>query len=164
MKQRNKKTNKRHLNSTKPSVGFINLSEASKISPYSQEYISLLARKGKLSAQKFGRNWFTTKEAINNYLIDQGIKIILPKNLFNTSYKGKINKPFYFSNEEFINSPQEENENIYNNPKIVFAQMGIKDNLSDQSDQSDDQSKKEEVFNYFQTNVKEEEKKKEEEE
>lgn len=32
--------------------------------PYGQEYISLLARKGKIDAYKEGRNWLTTKEAI----------------------------------------------------------------------------------------------------
>jgi Fic family protein len=36
-------------------------------SPYGQEYISLLARTGKIDAYKEGRNWFTTKEAIDNY-------------------------------------------------------------------------------------------------
>ncbi|WP_396156932.1 Fic family protein [Flavobacterium sp.] len=37
-------------------------------SPYSQEYISLLARQGKIDAHKEGRNWFTTKKAINDYI------------------------------------------------------------------------------------------------
>ena len=36
--------------------------------PYSQEYVSLLARQGKIDAHKEGRNWFTTKEAIINYM------------------------------------------------------------------------------------------------
>ncbi|MGB6268034.1 MAG: Fic family protein [Olleya sp.] len=35
---------------------------------YSQEYVSLLARQGKIDAHKEGRNWFTTKEAIENYI------------------------------------------------------------------------------------------------
>ena len=35
--------------------------------PYGQEYISLLARRGKIDAYKEGRNWLTTKKAINNY-------------------------------------------------------------------------------------------------
>lgn len=37
-------------------------------SPYGQEYISLLARTGKIDAYKEGRNWYTTKEAITNYI------------------------------------------------------------------------------------------------
>jgi Fic family protein len=35
--------------------------------PYSQEYISLLARLGKIDAYKEGRNWLTTKQAILDY-------------------------------------------------------------------------------------------------
>lgn len=35
---------------------------------YGQEYISLLARTGKIDAYKEGRNWYTTKEAIENYI------------------------------------------------------------------------------------------------
>ncbi len=36
--------------------------------PYGQEYISLLARKGKIDAYKEGRNWLTTKEAVQDYI------------------------------------------------------------------------------------------------
>ena len=36
--------------------------------PYGQEYISLLARQGKIDAYKEGRNWLTTKEAIDDYM------------------------------------------------------------------------------------------------
>lgn len=36
--------------------------------PYGQEYISLLARKGKIDAFKEGRNWLTTKDAVFNYI------------------------------------------------------------------------------------------------
>lgn len=37
--------------------------------PYGQEYISLLARTGKIDAYKEGRNWYTTKEAIEEYML-----------------------------------------------------------------------------------------------
>jgi Fic family protein len=36
--------------------------------PYGQEYLSLLARQGKLDAYKEGRNWYTSKESIQEYL------------------------------------------------------------------------------------------------
>ena len=36
--------------------------------PYGQEYVSLLARQGKIDAYKEGRNWYTTKEAIEEYM------------------------------------------------------------------------------------------------
>jgi Fic family protein len=40
-------------------------------SPYGQEYISLLARTGKIDAYKEGRNWYTTKEAVANYIANR---------------------------------------------------------------------------------------------
>ena len=36
--------------------------------PYGQEYISLLARQGKIDAYKDGRNWLTTKKAVTDYM------------------------------------------------------------------------------------------------
>ena len=36
--------------------------------PYGQEYISLLARQGKIDAFKEGKNWLTKKTAIKNYM------------------------------------------------------------------------------------------------
>ena len=36
--------------------------------PYGQEYISLLARRGKIDAFKESRNWLTTKEAVLQYV------------------------------------------------------------------------------------------------
>ncbi|HWR33996.1 MAG TPA: Fic family protein [Chitinophagaceae bacterium] len=36
--------------------------------PYGQEYLSLLARQGKIDAHKEGRNWVTTRKAVKNYI------------------------------------------------------------------------------------------------
>ena len=36
--------------------------------PYGQEYLSLLARQGKIDAHKEGRNWLTTKKAVTDYM------------------------------------------------------------------------------------------------
>lgn len=36
--------------------------------PYGQEYVSLLARQGKIDAFKEGRNWLTTKDAVLDYI------------------------------------------------------------------------------------------------
>ena len=47
---------------------FISLQEAAEISPYSQEYLSLRARQGKLQAIKRGRNWSTTKAWLQEYV------------------------------------------------------------------------------------------------
>ncbi len=47
---------------------FIPLREAAKFCSYSQEYLSLLARRGKLDAIKIGRNWVTTERAVREYI------------------------------------------------------------------------------------------------
>ena len=47
---------------------YISLQEATKYCKYSQEYLSLRARQGKLKAIKLGRNWVTKKEWIEEYL------------------------------------------------------------------------------------------------
>ena len=47
---------------------WISLAEAAYGTPYSQEYLSLLARKGRIEAIKDGRNWVTTRKAIQNYI------------------------------------------------------------------------------------------------
>ena len=75
--------------------GYISLQEASKIFPYSQEYLSLLARRGKIHSKKFGRNWYTTEESVQdylNYLKTHGLSAILSKAFF-PSYKDKIVRP-----------------------------------------------------------------------
>lgn len=47
---------------------FMLLSEISKTIPFSAKYLNLLARQGKLEAHKDGRDWLTSKEAIERYL------------------------------------------------------------------------------------------------
>lgn len=47
---------------------FISLAEISKITPFSAKYLNLLARQGKLEAYKEGRDWLTSKEAVERYL------------------------------------------------------------------------------------------------
>ena len=54
-----------------PNGELISLAEAASLTPYSQEYISLLARKGKILAWKKGRNWYTTKRVILDYVARQ---------------------------------------------------------------------------------------------
>lgn len=48
----------------------ISLSEAAAISGLSLKHLGLLARQGKLSARKIGRNWVTTREAVAEYVRD----------------------------------------------------------------------------------------------
>ena len=45
--------------------------------PYSQEYVSLLARQGKIDSFKEGRNWMTSRQGVLNYIRDRDRKRIL---------------------------------------------------------------------------------------
>ena len=47
---------------------YISLREATKYCNYSQDYLKLRARQGKLKAVKIGRNWVITKEWLQEYL------------------------------------------------------------------------------------------------
>ena len=47
---------------------YISLREATKYCHYSQEYLSLRARQGKLKSVKFGRNWVTKEDWLEEYL------------------------------------------------------------------------------------------------
>ena len=50
-----------------PDQIWISLAQAAEGTPYSQEYLSLLARKGRLEAIKRGRVWLTTRQAVSDY-------------------------------------------------------------------------------------------------
>lgn len=45
----------------------ISLAEAARLTGYHQDYLGQLCRGGKLKATKYGRNWFTTTEAIEEF-------------------------------------------------------------------------------------------------
>lgn len=49
----------------------LTLKEAARFSPYSAEYLNLLARKGKINARKIGRDWLITKADLFEYLKKQ---------------------------------------------------------------------------------------------
>lgn len=59
----NKYINKMALNNKE----LMTLQEASKGSPYSADYLSLLVRKGRLEGFKKNGKWFTTKNAVEKY-------------------------------------------------------------------------------------------------
>lgn len=46
----------------------ISLSQAAQITGYHQDYLGLLCRLGKMRASKIGRNWYTTKSDIQDFL------------------------------------------------------------------------------------------------
>jgi len=47
---------------------YLSLSELAKTTKFTEKYLNLLARNGKLEAHKDGRNWLTTKAALDRYL------------------------------------------------------------------------------------------------
>jgi excisionase family DNA binding protein len=55
-------------NDTEDKYGYISLREAAKLCNYSLEYLSYLARTGRLNAIKIRRNWMTTREALMDYI------------------------------------------------------------------------------------------------
>ena len=57
------------MESTEQKNKYISLAEASEQTLYSQEYLSLRARQGKLRAIKMGRDWVTTKEWADEYAV-----------------------------------------------------------------------------------------------
>lgn len=50
-----------------PNEHWIPLSQAAEGTTYTQEYLSLLARQGRIEAIKRGRNWYTTRKAVREY-------------------------------------------------------------------------------------------------
>ena len=48
-------------------MDYISLQEATRFCNYSQDYLKLRARQGKLKAIKIGRNWVTTKDWLREY-------------------------------------------------------------------------------------------------
>ena len=47
------------------------LSKLAKSNPYSEKYLNLLVRSGKLEAHKEGRNWVTSQKALDDYLANR---------------------------------------------------------------------------------------------
>ncbi len=55
-------------------ANWLSMSEASKLTPYSAEYLSLLARKKKLTSKKIDNTWYTTKEFLDSYMQKQMLR------------------------------------------------------------------------------------------
>ncbi len=56
------------------SGNLISVSQAAKLTPYTGEYLSLLARKGKLKAFKISRDWITSRDVVLEYVKKQELK------------------------------------------------------------------------------------------
>jgi len=75
----------------KKTNNYISLQEATRYCEYSQEYLSLRARRGKLKAKKDGRNWVTKKEWLKDYITKvEGYKKSIAKSTKSKSNKKRI--------------------------------------------------------------------------
>ncbi|MDD5738648.1 MAG: hypothetical protein PHY72_01835 [Candidatus Pacebacteria bacterium] len=114
---------------------YISLQNAAEYSEiYSQEYLSLRARQGKLKAIKLGRNWVTTKDWIDEYINSEknvkanefngdaitkkGIEKLSPKEVVQTEVLNK-NKAEEIAVEK-IKSNKKEKESFKNSPAYKF--------------------------------------------
>jgi len=107
------------MHKNEDNLRYVSLKQASEFSDYSQDYLSLRARHGKLKAIKIvkaikiGRNWVTTKEWLNEYV-----------NKVN-EYKEKHNQDKEKYNDEKdvdikINNISPENYDNFNNKRPVL--------------------------------------------
>jgi excisionase family DNA binding protein len=62
------------MNDSSSDVELLSLKDASELTPYSADYLNLLARKGKIKARKIGRDWLITKSDLFNYLRKQHLE------------------------------------------------------------------------------------------
>ncbi|HRZ95345.1 MAG TPA: helix-turn-helix domain-containing protein, partial [Candidatus Moranbacteria bacterium] len=62
-KKQDKKLNKKKLK-------YITLSDAARETGYTPEHLNLLCRKGKLQGEKIGRNWFTKREWLDDFILE----------------------------------------------------------------------------------------------
>lgn len=66
----------------------ISLKKASEISGYHPDYLSYLIRKGRIRGRRVGRDWFTTEEAVKNYLSTK--KFLLIKDILFSKVSPRI--------------------------------------------------------------------------
>lgn len=97
---------------------YITLQEAAKFCRYSQEYLSLRSRQGKLKALKFGRNWVTKKDWVEDYLTET----------VNLNQGPQENKDFIqaLSSENFLNESKSFASAKTATPGTVFPAISIR--------------------------------------
>jgi hypothetical protein len=122
---------------------YISLAQAAEDCPYSQAYLSLRARQGKLKAVKLGRNWATTKEWIDDYVqkAEQYFERNIQKQPEKKRFQAEVQKQEQErEREQFLKNPslnssqrQRELSGILNNsqrklsgkPKLNFGMVTI---------------------------------------
>src|SRR3989344_29222 len=97
-------------NYLRDTIQYISLQEASQSCSYSQEYLRLLVRQGKIFGKKIGRNWYTTKDSLAEYTNSQNFVISIPKSALS---KEPFNpKSFSFHREMPQTSSHQEPDHI----------------------------------------------------
>src|SRR3989344_3097329 len=96
---------------------WVSMQEASKLVPYSQEYLSLLARRDKIFAKKIGRNWYTSKEALEKYVAEQSILAI------NSRLIQPLQKPQVFLAEAPVQESSQTSRNLIDEFKRLNPQI-----------------------------------------
>lgn len=112
----------------------LSLSQAAHMSGYTPEYFNLLSRKKKLKAEKIGRNWYTKKEWVDEFLAT--VSTGENSNLADFSEDDKTEKKDTenFSMEEDL---QNENNDKINETKIAEEEkIGQKEFFSGESKKS----------------------------
>lgn len=71
---------------------YLSMADASKMCSYEQGYLSLLARRGELQAEKIGRNWYTKVEWLNDYLRKKKPNEIILEKKHDHEHEEGINK------------------------------------------------------------------------
>jgi hypothetical protein len=71
---------------------YLSMAQASKLCPYEQGYLSLLARRGELQAEKIGRNWYTKIEWLNTYLGKKKPNAIIAEKKHRHDHEEEINR------------------------------------------------------------------------
>jgi len=114
---------------------YISMFEASKLCSYSQEYLGLLARRGKLEAKKIGRNWFTTEKNLKEYLSKQTLLISVPKSFISRQISSEHSQDDYHQAllstapaSESLKSSISENSGSSTADAIIEAISDLKEN------------------------------------
>ena len=112
-------------------VDFVTLADAAKISGYAPGHLNLLCRKGILKGKKFGRNWQTTREWLNEFLYLSGSSEI--KHYVRRRKKQK---------EKLLALAQDELEQIEKKQELVSPSALNKEKEDVSSESFDDENKK----------------------
>jgi len=118
---------------TKINDELLPLSEASKISGYTPEYLNSLSRKGMLKAKKIGRNWHTTFQWLDDYLVSIGKKDKAEKSgeVFRADISGEksVQETDQKAVSEMVNKDIEEKKFLTDkSEKLKIAGLPKKDN------------------------------------